>query len=223
MICRRGRSGDPGCSLSRWERAGERAYSVGRSAVGPRSPSPSHRFATGPSLSRRERVRASGRETPPSLPACFPNQFNAANPLILRLSRRRMINAPRGDGEGAKACDLRGLEGRSSGRARRRRSRQGSRSHPSGAGRAWNTDTAWDGSRGDDRRGETRAFRDRATQARPARRGLRLARSEQDRPPDAPGERPRGALVLVETVFLQKLPGLARRSAALPELQRPAA
>ena len=89
-------------------------------------------------LSKRESVR----NLSPSLPACFLNENNAPKSLILPLSRRRIIRPPRGDGEGAKACDLRGLGGRSSGRARRRRSREGPRPSSSGAGRARNTDTA---------------------------------------------------------------------------------
>jgi hypothetical protein len=78
----------------------------------------------------------------PSLQTCFPNEFNAKNPLILPLSRHGIIGGLQGDGEGAKACDLRGLGVRSSGRARRRRFRKGPRPSSSGAGRARNTDTA---------------------------------------------------------------------------------
>ena len=160
------------------------------------------------------------KNLPPSLPACFRKEFNAENPLILPFSRRRMINLTSRRWGGREACDLRGLGGRSSGKRSSAAASRGAAPHPSGAGRAWNTDTALDEGRRRDRRGVIRAFRDRASWARPARRGLRPARSEQGRSPGAPGQRSRGASVLVETVFLQKLPGLARRSAALPDLQR---
>jgi len=132
-----------------------------------------------------------------------------------------MINSPRGDGEGAKACDLRGLGVRSSGK-------RSSAAVPRGAATFVHLVLAepgtrirrWTKGRRGPRRAVTPAARDGASRASPSRRGPRPARSEQGRSPDAPGKRSRGASVLVETVFLTKLPGLARRSAALPELQR---
>ena len=60
-------------------------------------------------------IKSAWRKILPSLTAWFLNEFNAPNALILPLSRRRIITAPQGDGEGAKACDLRGLGVRSSG------------------------------------------------------------------------------------------------------------
>ena len=125
----------------------------------------------------------------PLLPAWLSHEFNAPNALILPLSRRRIMAAPQGDGEGAKACDLRGLGVPSSGRARRRRLRQGARlssiwcwasaEHGYGVGR---------GADEGDRLAAPQASRERATRARPARRGLRAARRQHRRTPLAPGQ-----------------------------------
>jgi len=120
----------------------------------------------------------------------FLNEFNAPNALILPFPRRRIITAPQGDGEGAKACDLRGLEVRSSGKRSSAAvcSQGGPRpaslwsrpglEHKNGVGCK-----GWRGSR----RAVTPAARDGASWASPSRRGPRPARSEQGRSPDAPG------------------------------------
>ena len=82
----------------------------------------------------------------PSLPACFPNKNNAPKTLILPYSRPPHNQPTSRHGEGAWPATLAALGSGRAGSARQRRLalRAGRDLHPSGAGRAWNTKTAWD-------------------------------------------------------------------------------